>query len=177
DSRRTGNGLANVVFGNSGANDLRGLAGNDRLAGRGGNDTIDGGAGNDRLNGQDGNDRLVGGGGRDALWGGNGIDTFVLANTLADADKIVDFKVGTDKLEISQALFGQDFGSGPSLDAALFRNNTTGLAQDADDRFIYNNLNGALYFDSDGSGRGARVAIASLYGSPDTLAATDFVLA
>jgi serralysin len=82
-----------------------------------------------------------------------------------------------DKLEISEALFGQDFGAGPSLDARFFRNNATGLAQDADDRFLYNTLNGALYFDADGSGRGARVLIAGLNGSPDALAATDFVLA
>jgi Ca2+-binding RTX toxin-like protein len=172
-----GNALANTMVGNGGANDLQGLAGNDALAGGGGNDTIDGGAGSDKLNGNDGDDRLVGGSGRDTLWGGNGADTFVLSNTVADADKIFDFAVGTDKLEISEALFGQDFGAGPGLDAAVFRNNTSGMAQDADDRFIYSNLNGALYFDADGSGAGARVLIASLYGSPDTLAATEFLLA
>jgi hypothetical protein len=42
--------------------------------------------------------------------------------------------------------------------------------------FIYNNLTGTLYFDADGNGAGARMAIASLVGSPDTLAALDFVL-
>lgn len=176
DIQGIGNGLANVLFGNGGANDLQGLGGRDKLAGGAGNDTLSGGADIDRLYGEDGDDRLVGGDGRDGLWGGNGADTFVLLPTVADADRIYDFATGTDKLEISEALFGQDFGSGPSLDAAVFRNNATGLAQDAADRFIYNNLNGALYFDADGSGAGARVRIASLNGSPDTLAASDFVL-
>jgi serralysin len=176
DIQGIGNGLANVLFGNDGANDLQGLDGRDRLAGRAGNDTLSGGADIDRLYGEDGDDRLVGGDGGDGLWGGNGADTFVLLPTVADADRIYDFATGTDKLEISEALFGQDFGDGPSLNAAVFRNNATGLAEDAADRFIYNNLNGALFFDADGSGAGGRVRITSLNDSPDTLAASDFVL-
>ena len=100
----TGNGLANVIFGNTGANILTGGAGNDQLIGRsgidqlfggsnddvlaggpgadrlfgqGGNDTLSGQGGNDLLDGGAGNDILAGGGGADLLAGKDGADTLL----------------------------------------------------------------------------------------------------
>lgn len=79
----TGDGGANVLFGNEGndvlngggADDsLQGANGNDILNGDGGADGMYGGYGVDTLNGGDGDDRLVGGAGADVLNGGAGLD-------------------------------------------------------------------------------------------------------
>ena len=45
-----------------------------------------------------------------------------------------------------------------------------------DDRIIYNNVTGALFFDSDGNGGAAQTQIATLTGSPDTVSRFDFVI-
>lgn len=75
------------VQGDGAANDLRGAEGNDILTG------------------QDGNDVLTGGRGADTLIGGQGIDQFKIDagtdSTLANADRIVDFQTGVDKLMIT----------------------------------------------------------------------------
>ena len=48
----------------------------------------------------------------------------------------------------------------------MFVANTTGLAEAADDRFIYETDTGNLYFDSDGNGVGASSLIAVFTGFP-----------
>ncbi len=72
-------------------------------------DIINGGRGNDILRGNGGDDILVDGRGSDRLFGGAGADTFVL---VADGqlDRIMDFQVGLDRLEISsfQMLYSPD---------------------------------------------------------------------
>jgi hypothetical protein len=45
-------------------------------------------------------------------------------------------------------------------------------ATQAHGQFLYNGVNGALYWDADGSGVGAKVLVASLIGHP-ALAASD----
>jgi Ca2+-binding RTX toxin-like protein len=161
-----GSAFADTLAGNNLENKLWGGTGNDNLIGAGGNDTLYGGAGNDTL---------AGGAGIDHLTGDSGEDFFVLTNTYADRDRITDFASGVDHLQLSAGLFGGGLAQG-ALAAEQFVANTTGLAGDADDRFVYNTTNGYLYFDADGSGSGARVHIASLTGNP-TLAASDFILA
>jgi Ca2+-binding RTX toxin-like protein len=63
-----------------------------------------GGAGNDVLIGGRGSDLLMGGQGRDALTGGAGGDTFQFRapgeSTVGAADAILDFAVGTDKIDL-----------------------------------------------------------------------------
>ena len=81
----TGNTLNNKLIGNSGNNILLGLAGNDILNGKGGNDTLNGGAG------------------QDTLTGGAGADNFIFQfsqSTLAAPDRITDFVIGTDKIDL-----------------------------------------------------------------------------
>ncbi len=151
----TGNELANIIYG------------------AGGNDTLSGGAGVDGLYGYAGNDRLIGGVGVDSLWGGAVADGFVLSNVYADRDSIRDW-VSEDQLEISAAMFGGGLTAG-ILSANRFLANTTGVAGNTDHRFIYNISNGALYFDADGSGAGARVQIATL-STKLTLTAADFTI-
>ena len=161
-----GNALSNTIVGTNGANSLQGLAGSDNLIGQ---------AGNDVLLGQDGNDLLQGGLGADFLSSGNGFDTFRF-NTAIGAgqiDTVADFNSVFDTMQLDDDIF---VGVGPlgTLSAAAFR--VGGAAADADDRIIYNNVTGALFFDSDGNGGAAQTQIATLTGSPDTVSRFDFVI-
>ena len=87
----SGNALANTIIGGGAADTLNGLAGND---------TINAGLGNDNING---------GSGLDTLTGGGGNDTFNLdSNSIgaSNADNILDFIVGTDKINLTASAFG-----------------------------------------------------------------------
>jgi Ca2+-binding RTX toxin-like protein len=58
---------------------------------------------------------------------------------------------------------GTAFGLGTgTLSAAEFWSNGTGLAHDANDRFIYNVTDDSLWFDADGTGAIAGILIADL---------------
>ncbi|WP_108817341.1 calcium-binding protein [Pseudovibrio sp. Alg231-02] len=83
------------IFGDSNRNVLRGLGGDDYLSGRDGDDILVGG---------EGDDYLIGGNGSDAMAGKKGADTFVFSKGIqfqADADIILDFEVGIDRLDLS----------------------------------------------------------------------------
>ena len=84
------------------------------ITGATGVDTITGGQLADTINGGAGADRIIGHAGADQLSGGAGADTFVYTNALnsssvsqvfhssgANADSIVDFASGTDKIEVT----------------------------------------------------------------------------
>jgi Ca2+-binding RTX toxin-like protein len=99
-----------------------------------GNDTLNGGNGNDILFGQGGNDTLIGGKGDDILIGGAGVNTFVWKQGDFGSDVIKDFKApdnstvkGTDKLDLSDLLQGEDSLAADSSAAAIakFLNITT----------------------------------------------------
>ncbi|ACO79521.1 Secreted mannuronan C5-epimerase [Azotobacter vinelandii CA] len=90
---------------------IEGDAGNNALLGTSAAETLLGHAGNDTLDGAGGDDILVGGAGRDTLTGGAGADLFRF-DALSDSqrnyttgdnqgDRIVDFSVGEDKLDVS----------------------------------------------------------------------------
>ena len=51
-----------------------------------------------------------------------------------------------------------------TLGAGAFR--TGSAAQDADDRIVYNQATGQLFFDADGNGAGAQVLFALVAGTP-----------
>lgn len=139
-----------------------------------GNDVLTGGLLTDALGGGAGDDRLVATAGHDKLSGGAGADTFVLSAHASGSDspQILDFLGGTDHIELSAADFHGAL-AGNTLDPDAFRVNTTGKAEDADDRFIYNSTNGGLYYDDDGIGADHRVFVAQLIHAP-TLTAHDF---
>lgn len=92
-----------AIRGDGNNNTLEGREGHDLLKGRGGNDALLGGTGNDHLDGGAGSDTLNGGEGNDTLRGGGLQDTFVF-DTNCDEDRILDFKSGADKIDVS------DFG-------------------------------------------------------------------
>ena len=126
------------------------------------------------LNGMDGNDTLIGGGGHDTLTGGAGADTFMIDRIAHMVAAISDFTSGTDHIGLSQTSFGalafntSTFGSGSNMTAAT----TTAM------RLFYNQTQGDLYYDADGSGVGVAVQIATFTSATKpALAASDFVLA
>ncbi|KAA2227218.1 beta strand repeat-containing protein, partial [Pseudomonas brenneri] len=81
---------------------------NDFLTGNGNNNLISGGLGNDTLKGEGGDDILIGGPGNNTLTGGAGADTFQYLAGGSGHDVITDFAVGTDKLDLSQLLQGEN---------------------------------------------------------------------
>ncbi|WP_366941888.1 calcium-binding protein [uncultured Nostoc sp.] len=145
-------------------NTLNGGTGNDHLdiGDSSGDNFLDGGDGNDTLSATDasgkntleggnGNDILIGGYGNDSLYGGSGIDTFVFntydlrSNT---GNRVYDFNATNDVIWIS---FGRGLSTG-SLSANQFQIGAS--ATTSDQKFIYNNITGALFFDEDGTGGG-----------------------
>lgn len=93
-----------LIEGNAVRNRLIGKSGDDVIKGAQGNDVIKGSGGNDKLFGNTGNDRIDGGMGRDILIGGGGADVFVLkANS--SVDRVKDFQLGVDRIEIADAGF------------------------------------------------------------------------
>ena len=156
----TGNALNNVISGNAGINALRGAAGDDILNGAGGNDIIYGGAGNDRLTGGAGNDSFV-------------FDTLPSATT--NVDTVIDFDVMQDTIRLDNAVMPNLGGQLGTLAAAAFGKSTTGLANDGDERIIYEIDTGWLTYDINGSAAGGSVHFAKL--APNlALSAADFIV-
>ncbi|MBB4063597.1 calcium-binding protein [Gellertiella hungarica] len=178
-----GNENDDSLFGDDGMDFLSGDAGNDMLDGGAaeddlqggiGNDRLFGGEGADRLNGGDGNDTLSGGLGRDALTGGKGMDhfQFSVAPTGLNLDRIADFVVADDTIDLGRSIFTKLKG------AKSFTKDYLAIgskAADANDHIIYNPKDGTLWYDADGNGRGAAVQIADI-GKNLKLTAADFNL-
>ena len=118
------------------------------------------GTGNDLNNvllGNSADNILDGGLGYDVLTGGAGSDIFQLLNL--SKDKITDFVVGQDHVELASSVFSSLNYTG-QLHAENFAIGTK--AVDATDYLIYNSVNGVLSYDEDGSGLGAATQIAVL---------------
>ncbi len=92
-----------AAYGGAGNDTLIGGDGNDALRGGADNDYLSGGRGNDVLRGDSGNDILIGGLGNDILTGGSGDDLFKWVDGDLDGstDRITDFKIGEDKIDLS----------------------------------------------------------------------------
>ncbi len=150
-----GSNSGQSIIGNEGANRIDGLAGNDTLYGLGGADILDGGLG------------------FDYLVGGTGADTFAFSTALGgdNFDRITDFVSGTDRIQLSQSIFAA-LGLG-GIAAGQFVAGTAAL--DADDRILYDQASGTIWYDADGNGGGAAVAFAQL-NAGTTLVASDFIV-
>lgn len=169
----TGNALANAMIGNASANLLSGLDGNDILQGGGGADKLRGGNGNDNLSGQDGADLLLGGAGFDVLAGGAGADSFRFGAPIADWDRINDFAIGVDRIEVVGSDFGNLLPPG-ALSATAFREGAFAVGSDA--QFLYNTGTGVLRWDEDGAGGSESVIVAVLTGAPSLQAGDIWVV-
>ena len=141
-----------------------------------GNDSIIGGAGNDVFFGGDDDDTLIGGNGDDILFGDNEDDTLTgssgsdaFSYNIRDSgpqpgtDLITDFTLGEDAIFIDEVvgLFGLESGE---LKPEQFVAGTS--SNDSDDRFIYDQSLGNLFFDQDGTGSSAQVQLATLSSAP-----------
>jgi len=180
----TGNGNTRITFTNATAGvsvDLAGgtatgnsSVGADTFTGvanvRGSNstDTISGNASNNILEGQGGSDTIGGQGGNDTLTGGAGDDHFVYTATSDGLDHVTDFNGHggqNDVFDFDHLAFGNGLAVGGAdtgtLDPSHFVANATG-ATTAAEVFWYNTADHTLYYDADGSGGGAAVAIAVL---------------
>lgn len=155
----TGNNNLNASAFTLGAVTLNGEAGNDTLKAGSKNDALNGGNGNDTLTGNAGNDTLTGGAGSDNLTGGNGLDVFAFGLSNEGIDTIADFLSASDRIRVSASGFGGGLTAG-TITASQFVLGSTAL--DALDRFIYNQANGALFFDIDGTGTTAQIQLATL---------------
>lgn len=156
-----GSSAANIFVGGTGNDTLRGFGGVDTLKGGLGRDLLDGGMQNDTLDGGSGDDALIGGTGVDTLTGGANKDIFLFntAITAANRDTIKDFKVVDDTIRLENTFFKKLTKIG-TLNKEFFKLSTE--TKDANDYIQYNKATGALFYDSNGSGAGGAVQIATL---------------
>lgn len=185
----TGNSLNNYIQGNAGNNRLSGEAGNDTLhGGTGGADTLIGGSGDDLYFVNGTNDVVIEGanGGFDTVWvnvdnfdvsklknievvkyskdfGSSATeDFFILDDRIggrSKAMKITGFDVKADTLCLAKSIFSKIAHKGDLSGAAFWKGSK---AHDKNDRIVYNNKAGALYYDADGSGAGKAVKFATI---------------
>ncbi len=169
----TGGNGDDRLFGLTMNDTLSGNIGNDILWGGQGNDSLIGGLGKDLLRGGLGSDTLEGGDGNDTLEGGRGFDVFSFTNkpSPANIDRIKDFFVTDDKIQLSSSQFTQLTTGELNSDNFV----TASAAIDANDYLVYNYTTGGLFYDSDGSGASAAVKIA-MVGVDLALTSANFVI-
>lgn len=153
---------------------LLGGPGDDILWGDGGHDTLQGDNGSDELDGGTGDDLLQGGQGSDRLLGGAGSDRFGFGGLDEGVDTLLDFTANQDRIEVSASGFGGDLIAGLGLSDSQFVLGT--VASNPLGQFVYDSLNGNLFFDPDGTGPVSQTQIAILAGFPN-LSAGSIVVA
>ncbi len=121
-------------------------------------DTLKGNAGDNVLKGGAGNDTLDGKAGNNVLTGGAGNDIFKFT-TIGHADKITDYDVVNDTIQLENGVFTALTTTG-TLAASQFK--IGAQASDANDFIIYNKTTGALLYDADANGAGAAEQIAMI---------------
>jgi Ca2+-binding RTX toxin-like protein len=117
------------------------------------------------------NDVLNGGKGVDYLTGGTGADTFRFTGGtgITNADRITDFVSGVDKIQIDAILLKNEAKT--QLSAAAF---TVGkVATNATQHFVYDNTNGNLWYDADGSGTKVKAVLLGVLDDRAALNASD----
>lgn len=150
---------------------------NDRLIGNGENNVLQAFEGLDILKGGAGNDTLIGGAGRDVINTGKGADTVVL-DSLKGFDKIVDFSVKKDTIQLNHDLQDAIFTSlsvGKLAKDMFISGTDVTEAADSNDYLIYNKTTGALFYDADGNGAGDSIQIATI-GNHAALTFADFIV-
>jgi Ca2+-binding RTX toxin-like protein len=163
-----GNNLEKLLLTGTKAINGKGNSLNNTITGNSNLNLLSGDSGKDILNGGNGNDTLIGGNGLDSLTGGSGADKFRFEFMNQGVDKILDFATAEDFIEISQVGFDAGLIAGSNISSAQFVLGSKAL--DSDDRFIYNQSTGGLFFDEDGIGSIKQVAIATLIAQPSLTA-------
>jgi len=151
------------------------LTGLERLTGSAYSDVLGGSSDANIIVGGAGNDRITGGYGNDTLTGEAGADTFIFDAALSasgNTDKITDFVSTLDIIELNHSIF-LAFGGPGVLLSSQFQVGTA--ANDAQDRIIYDQSTGNIYYDADGNGAGAQILFAQVTAG-QTLAFSDFII-
>jgi len=128
---------------------------------------------NNIITGNSAANKLNGGAGNDILTGGAGIDHFQFTTTLgaSNVDTLTDFVSGTDKIDLSKAIFTAFSGLtvGRSLNSAEIGNHV-----------LYDANTGFLSYDADGSagaGAAVKIALVGATNHPTALQGVDFNIA
>lgn len=103
------------LFGGGDTDILHGGDGNDVLRGGTGDDQMYGDAGNDRVYGEAGKDTFYGEAGNDALFGGADADTFQFVASGFGRDRIKDFEVGSDVLDMGWLAYALENSGGGKI--------------------------------------------------------------
>jgi Ca2+-binding RTX toxin-like protein len=106
---------------------------------------------------------LNGGGGDDELTGQGGADSFLFntaLNAATNVDVITDFNIADDTIRLDDDIFSSGLTANNSVADSQFVIGAAAL--DAGDRIIYNDVTGAVYYDSDGTGGTAQIQFATL---------------
>lgn len=148
----------------------------ENLTGGSASDTLTGDSQANGLIGGAGDDVLTGGTGTDVLTGGAGADYFRYNSTTERGDTIKDFTTGATGTGDKIAFVSANFGglTVGSLSSTKFLSSSTGFATTTAQRFLFNNSNGVLAYDTDGSGTAAAVTIATL--NVRTLTSADIMI-
>ncbi len=142
----------------------------DNFTGDGARNRFRGNSGEDVINGGGGNDFIRGDQGADILTGGAGADEFGYQTRRGETpwgDTITDFEKGVDKITFST----RDF-AGMGTTKRFVNDDAAG---GTGSWFYFNAADQTLYWDRDGTGAGAAVAVAKLQGI-NSLSASDFEL-
>jgi Ca2+-binding RTX toxin-like protein len=136
---------------------------------------LTGNANGNEVIGNNGNNTINGGGGRDDLTGNGGRDAFLfdtpLVSTELNVGRILDFTRGTDLIHLEDSVFAA-FATGPLADDRFVAGT---VALDGNDNILYDQASGALFYDADGSGKGAPIQFAEVTRDLD-LSNTDFLI-
>ncbi len=118
------------IYGQTGDDFLHGEIGNDLLSGDGGHDWLHGGDGNDTIHGGSGDDKIHGNAGVDMLTGGAGADRFIFKlqsdSTSGQLDRIMDFKPGEDRIDLSGIDANSTLGGNQAFSFSAARHFFTG---------------------------------------------------
>ena len=126
------------------------------------------------LVGNAGANLLDGGGGKDRIAGGAGADTFAFTTAIkaSNVDTITDFVAADDTIRLENGVF-VGLATGALAAGAFYAG---AAAHDADDRIIYDQASGSLFFDRDGTG-GAYAAVRfAILENNAAITAADFVV-
>ncbi|MFC1455751.1 polysaccharide lyase family 7 protein [Microvirga arabica] len=123
-------------------------------------DKITGSSGNDRIEGKGGNDLIWGKSGNDILVGSSGKDSFTFDTKLGanNVDVILKFSVRDDTIRLNDTVFTKLKSGSLSPESFIIGSK----ALDAQNRIIYNNKTGGLFYDPDGSGPAGSIQFAKV---------------
>ena len=101
--------------------------------------------------------------GNNYFYGGAGVDTFCIGTAGSrEMDTVADFTSGEDILQFSKVNFSALGNVGAIASQQFYAAAGALVAQDANQRMIYDTSSGALYYDADGAGGVASVQVALL---------------